>query len=105
MLVENVEQGRSLGRTLGERTMVLMRGHGFAAAGPSLITMLRMVTSVPRNARAVLETLQAGGTLTPLSAGEVAIRDLTDQSLPAAQRQWEFWCRKLGVPFEPGGYR
>ena len=104
MLVENSDQGRSLSRSLGDRTMVLMRGHGFAAAGPSLISMLRMVTSVPRNARAVLDTLQAGGTVKPMSEGEVAIRDLTDQSLPAAQRQWEYWCRKLGVDYEPGGY-
>lgn len=104
MLVENIEQGRSLSRSLADRTMVLMRGHGFAAAGTSLISLLRMVTAVPRNARAVLNTLQAGGTVTPLSDGEVVIRDLTDQSLPAAQRQWEYWCRKLGVEYEPGGY-
>jgi ribulose-5-phosphate 4-epimerase/fuculose-1-phosphate aldolase len=105
MLVENVEQGRSLSRSMGDRTMVLMRGHGFAAGGSSLIGALRMVTAVPRNARVVLDTLQAGGTVKPLTEGEVAIRDTNDQSLPAAQRQWEFWCRKLGVAYEPGGYR
>ena len=34
---------------------------------------------------------------------EAALREQTDMSTPAAQRQWEYWCRRLGVPFTPGG--
>jgi HCOMODA/2-hydroxy-3-carboxy-muconic semialdehyde decarboxylase len=104
LLVENMAQGDSLSRAMDDRTIVLMRGHGFAAAGATLINLLKMATSLPRNARVILDVLQAGGTLTPLSAGEVALRDQTDMTTPAAQRQWEFWCRRLGVAFEPGGY-
>lgn len=104
LLVENVDQGRSLTRSLSDRTIVLMRGHGFAAAGKSLINLLKMAAALPRNARVLLDTLQAGGDVTPLSEGEVALRELTDMRLPAAQRQWEYWCRKLGVAYEPGGY-
>jgi len=104
LLVENMAQGESLSRAMDDRTIVLMRGHGFAAAGATLINLLKMVTAIPRNARVILDVLHAGETIVPLSAGEVAIRDTTDMTTPAAQRQWEFWCRRLGVTFEPGGY-
>lgn len=104
LLVESIDQGRSLTRALSDRTIVLMRGHGFAAAGSSLISLLKMAAALPRNARVLLDTLQAGGEVTPMSEGEVALRDQTDMRTPAAQRQWEYWCRKLGVAFEPGGY-
>jgi HCOMODA/2-hydroxy-3-carboxy-muconic semialdehyde decarboxylase len=104
LLVESVDQGRSLTRSLADRSMVLMRGHGFAAAGSSLIYLLKMAAALPRNARILLDTLHAGGEVIPMSDGEVALRDQTDLSLPAGQRQWEYWCRKLGVEYEPGGF-
>lgn len=104
LLVENMDQGHSLSRTMNDPTIVLMRGHGFAAAGATLLNLLKMVTALPRNARVILDVLHAGGTVVPLSAGEVALRDATDMTTPAAQRQWEFWCRRLGVEFTPGGY-
>ena len=89
---------------MGERPIVLMRGHGFAAGGSSLIYLLKMAVALPRNARVLLDTLHAGGEVVPMSEGEVALRDETDLSLPAGQRQWEYWSRKLGVAFEPGGF-
>jgi ribulose-5-phosphate 4-epimerase/fuculose-1-phosphate aldolase len=104
LLVESVDQGRSLTRTMAGGSIVLMRGHGFAAGGSSLIYLLKMAAALPRNARILLDTLHAGGEVVPLSEGEVALRDQTDLSLPAGQRQWEYWCRKLGVAFEPGGF-
>ncbi len=104
LLVSNVEQGRSLNRKMNDRTVVLMRGHGFAAAGQSLINVLKTAVYLPRNARAMLDALHLGGTITPLSEGEVRLREETDQRSPAAQRQWEYWCRKLGVAYEPGGF-
>ena len=104
LLVENVDQGRSLSRKLKERTVVLMRGHGFAAGSNTLIGLLKLATSLPRNARVLMDAIRLGGSVTSLSDGEVALRNLTDMSTPAAQRQWEFWCRKLGEKYEPGGY-
>lgn len=104
LLVANVAQGRSIARSIGDRNVVLMRGHGFAAAGKTLINVLKTATSLPRNARVLMDAIRLGGTVTPLSAGEVALREQTDMSTPAAQRQWEYWCRRLGVAFVPGGY-
>ena len=37
LLVRNMEQGRDLAKTLANNRMALMRGHGFAAAGRSLM--------------------------------------------------------------------
>ncbi len=104
LLVESIDQGRSLTRTMAGGSIVLMRGHGFAAGGSSLIYLLKMAAALPRNARILLDTMHAGGEVVPLSEGEVALRDATDLSLPAGQRQWEYWCRKLGVAYEPGGF-
>jgi ribulose-5-phosphate 4-epimerase/fuculose-1-phosphate aldolase len=104
LLVATVAQGRSIAKSIGDRNVVLMRGHGFAAAGKTLINVLKTATSLPRNARVLMDAIRLGGTVTPLSAGEVEIREQTDMSSPAAQRQWELWCRRLGVAFVPGGY-
>ena len=96
--------GDSLTRKLQDRSLVLMRGHGFAATGKTLINAVKMAVALPRNARALLDVMQAGGKVTPLSPGEVATHSGSDMSTPAAQRQWEYWCRRLGVPYQPGGF-
>lgn len=104
LLVSNVDQGRSLLRKLEDRTVVLMRGHGFAAAGKSLINVLKTAVYLPVNARVYMDALRLGGSVTPLYDGEMQLREQTDQRTPAAQRQWEWWCRKLGVAYVPGGF-
>ena len=100
LLVENSAHGRSLIQTMNDRSLVLMRGHGFAAGGKTLLNVLKMTTALPRNARVILDVLQAGGTVTPLSDGEVAAHGEIDMASPSAQRQWEYWCRRLNVPYE-----
>jgi ribulose-5-phosphate 4-epimerase/fuculose-1-phosphate aldolase len=104
LLVSDMDQGRSLSRKLEDCTVVLMRGHGFAAAGKTLINVIKTATSLPRNARVQMDALRLGGKVTPLTAGEVELRERFDVRQPASQRQWEYWCRRLGVPYVPGGY-
>src|SRR5207244_12206569 len=54
LLVTNIEQGRDLAKCLGGNNVALMRGHGFASAGRSLIEVVRMSVYLPRNARALM---------------------------------------------------
>jgi ribulose-5-phosphate 4-epimerase/fuculose-1-phosphate aldolase len=52
LLVTNMAQASDLANCLGENSVVLMRGHGFAAAARSLIEVVRLSVYLPRNARA-----------------------------------------------------
>src|SRR3989442_15778993 len=70
LLVTNMAQGRDLAHCLGRNNVVLMRGHGFAAAARSLIEVVRMSVYTPRNARALLAAL-ALGEVKPLSRGGI----------------------------------
>src|ERR1700674_4700493 len=50
LLVTNIAQGRDLAKCLGGNSVALMRGHGFASAGRSLIEVVRLSVYLPRNA-------------------------------------------------------
>jgi HCOMODA/2-hydroxy-3-carboxy-muconic semialdehyde decarboxylase len=97
LLVANMAQGRDLARCLGSDSVALMRGHGFAAAAPSLIEVVRMSVYVPRNARALLAALRLGGEVKGLSPGEIASRTAgyTPYSVQT-WRAWEYWANRAG---------
>ena len=96
LLVANMAQGRDLARCLGGNNVVLMRGHGFAAAARSLIEVVRMSVYVPRNARALLAATGLGP-VTALSPGEIAARAAGYQPhSPETWRAWEYWARRAG---------
>src|SRR5262249_44913562 len=94
--VASMAQGRDLARCLGRNNVALMRGHGFAAAGRSLIEVVRMSVYTPRNARALLAAL-ALGEVKPLSRGEIDARNAGYKPYsPETQRAWEYWARRAG---------
>ncbi len=97
LLVTNMEQGRDLAKCLGDSNVALMRGHGFASAGRSLIEVVRMSVYLPRNARAQLRALQLGGEIKYLSQGEIDARNrgYSPYSLET-WRAWEYWAKKAG---------
>src|SRR5215475_7475723 len=68
LLVSNMAQGRDLARRLGNNSVVLMRGHGFAAVARSIIDVVRLSVYLPRNARVQLAAMQMGK-FKPLSDG------------------------------------
>lgn len=97
LLVTNMTQGRDLARCLGGRNVALMRGHGFASAGRSLIEVVRMSVFLPRNARALLRAKQLGGDIKPLSQGEIDARNRGYSPYsPETWRTWEYWAKKCG---------
>jgi ribulose-5-phosphate 4-epimerase/fuculose-1-phosphate aldolase len=94
MLVSNVAQGRDLAHTLGENSVVLMRGHGFAAAGGNLLEVVGLAVYLPKNARVLYNALRFGGVV-GLSPGE--IEQIHNGPQPHDwKRAWEYWSRRAG---------
>jgi HCOMODA/2-hydroxy-3-carboxy-muconic semialdehyde decarboxylase len=97
LLVRNMPQGRDLARCLGNNSVALMRGHGFAAAARSLIEVVRLSVYVPRNARVLLSALRLGGQVKGLSDGEIAARAAGYQPYSVETwRAWEYWANRAG---------
>jgi HCOMODA/2-hydroxy-3-carboxy-muconic semialdehyde decarboxylase len=98
LLVTNIQQGRDLAKCLASNNVALMRGHGFAAAGRSLIEVVRMSVYLPRNARALLRAKQLGGAIKYLSQGEIDARNRGYSPYSTETwRAWEYWANKAGV--------
>ncbi len=97
LLVRNMEQGRDLAKTLAGNRVVLMRGHGFAAAGRSLMDTVRIGVYAPKNARVHMAALRLG-TPQPLYPGEIAARtDLFNPDTAEMWRAWEYWAHRAGA--------
>ena len=96
LLVRDVSQGRDLARCLGNNNVVLMRGHGFAAAARSLIEVVRISVCLPRNARVQLAAMRIGK-YKPLSDGEIAARAAGYKPYSVQTwRAWEYWAARAG---------
>ena len=95
LLVVNMDQGRDLAEAFSERRIVLMRGHGFAAAGRSLSEVVRLSVMLPRNAKILTTALQFGG-LQPLRPGEIALRQNMNPDGKEFYRAWEYWATRAG---------
>jgi HCOMODA/2-hydroxy-3-carboxy-muconic semialdehyde decarboxylase len=98
LLVTNVAQGRDLAKSLAKNSVVLMRGHGFAAAATSLIDVVRMSVYLPRNARVQFRAMQLGRAR-PLSKGEIQARTGGSgykPNSPETQRAWQYWAERAG---------
>jgi len=97
LLVRNMEQGRDLAQCLGGNRLALMRGHGFAAAGSSVMDVVRIGVYAPKNARVQTSALRLGEPL-PLYPGEIEARtDMFNPSTAEMWRAWEYWARRAGV--------
>jgi ribulose-5-phosphate 4-epimerase/fuculose-1-phosphate aldolase len=103
LLVSNLERGADLADTLGDNAAALMRGHGFTAAGPTLLDAVTVAVYLPRNAHILMNALRLGP-VKALSASEIA----TGIEMPAEsygrQRAWEYWSHRVGVPYRPGAF-
>jgi ribulose-5-phosphate 4-epimerase/fuculose-1-phosphate aldolase len=105
LLVVNMPQGRDLAASLAANRVVLMRAHGFAAAGRNIAESVRLSVVMPRNARAYLDALQIGK-VKPLSAGEIDLRLVTRSDAPESYRAWEYWATRAGcADMLPGARR
>ena len=96
LLVTNLSQGQDLAHCLGDKSVVLMRGHGFTAAAASLIEVIRLSVYLPRNARVQLGAMQMGK-FKPLSEGEIAARAAVYKPHSVQTwRAWQYWANRAG---------
>ncbi|MGE5089597.1 MAG: class II aldolase/adducin family protein [Candidatus Levyibacteriota bacterium] len=89
MLVRNREQGQALADSLGERSVVLMRGHGFCAVGESVPVAVFRAAYTQSNATLQQQAIALGGSVTYLDEAEARQYDATNRSVIG--RPWALW--------------
>jgi ribulose-5-phosphate 4-epimerase/fuculose-1-phosphate aldolase len=93
MLVRNPAIGRSLAETLGDKSVVLMRGHGDVAVGPAVRMAVFRAYYADVNARLQSEAVALGGLLNFLTPGEGAKADAVNFAV--IDRIWNLWKMRV----------
>jgi ribulose-5-phosphate 4-epimerase/fuculose-1-phosphate aldolase len=94
MLVSDSRLGAALAKVLGERSTVLMRGHGSTVVGASVEQAVYRAIYAEANARLQLQAKQLGE-VTYLNVQEAAkAAKINDTQLP---RVWDLWSREIGT--------
>jgi HCOMODA/2-hydroxy-3-carboxy-muconic semialdehyde decarboxylase len=83
MLINGPAPGAALARVLGNRSVVLMRGHGMSVAAPSIRDAVFRAIYTRENARVELDALKLG---TPVFMNQFEVKRFDN-----AGRQWNQW--------------
>jgi HCOMODA/2-hydroxy-3-carboxy-muconic semialdehyde decarboxylase len=89
MLVSDSVRGKSLAETLGDKSVVLMRGHGDVAVGPSVKAAVFRAYYTDVNARLQSQAIGLGGEVNYLTPEEGAAADKIN--LAVLDRVWNLW--------------
>src|SRR5260370_40387192 len=90
MLVNTSELGKSLAQALGNGSVVLMRGHGDAVAGPDLKTTVFRAIYTEVNARLQMQAVALGGPINFLNQYE-------QEKSQNVDRPWDTWGKQVGA--------
>jgi HCOMODA/2-hydroxy-3-carboxy-muconic semialdehyde decarboxylase len=94
LLVRNAPVGRSLATALGDKPVLLLRGHGNVVVGSSVQQAVTYAIWTEVNAQLQIRALQLGGPITYLTPEEGAAWDKNPGDL---NRGWQGWkTRALG---------
>jgi ribulose-5-phosphate 4-epimerase/fuculose-1-phosphate aldolase len=93
MLVRNPAIGKSLAQTLGDRSVVLMRGHGDVTVGPSVKLAVFRAYYTDVNARLQSQAVALGGPVNFLTAEEGAKADTINRIV--LDRIWGLWKMRV----------
>jgi ribulose-5-phosphate 4-epimerase/fuculose-1-phosphate aldolase len=100
LLIIDMDQGRDLARAFGrDDRVVLLRGHGFVAAGRSASQLIRMCKALLDNAAVQLEASRLGP-LKEMTAQEIDARRRTigtDDDHPSMMRGFEYEAVEAGL--------
>ncbi len=89
MLVSDRAKGAALARTLADKSVCLMRGHGSVVVGPSLQHAVMRAVYTEVNAKLHLHARLLGGSVKPLSKREGELADAVN--IAGVGRPWELW--------------
>lgn len=92
LLVRNTALGRALAKTLADKHVVLMRGHGAVVVAPTLPAVVGRSVYLDLNARAQIQAIALGGTVSYVDPAEAKLR-MADPN--EYTRAWELWKRKV----------
>jgi ribulose-5-phosphate 4-epimerase/fuculose-1-phosphate aldolase len=95
MLIDTLEKGRSLARTLGANTCALLRGHGAVCVGADLRAACFVSVYMKENAELLLKTLPLGQP-TYLTQGETEATAAMLLSPRIIQRFWDYRLARAG---------
>jgi HCOMODA/2-hydroxy-3-carboxy-muconic semialdehyde decarboxylase len=90
MLVNTNELGISLAKALGKGSVVLMRGHGNAIAGPDLKTTVFRSIYTEVNAKLQMQAVMLGGPINFLNQYE-------EKKAQNVDRPWDTWRKQVGA--------
>jgi len=93
MLVANAALGKSLAETLGDKPVVLMRGHGDVAVGPTTKMAVFRAYYTDVNAKLQAQALALGGEPNYLTPGEGVKADQTNFAV--MDRIWNLWRMRI----------
>ena len=93
MLVRNPAIGKSLAQTLGDKSVVLMRGHGDVTVGPAVKVAVFRAYYTDVNARLQSQAIALGGEVNYLTREEGAKADAVN--LIVLDRVWSLWKLRI----------
>ena len=94
MLVSDSAKGRALAQALGDKTCVLMRGHGVVVVGSSIPIAVGRSIYLDMNAQIQTQAMALGGNVTYLDPQEA--RKVMDAGENRGyERAWELWKAKV----------
>jgi HCOMODA/2-hydroxy-3-carboxy-muconic semialdehyde decarboxylase len=97
MLIRNPALGKALAQALGNKTALILFGHGVAVTGPTLPTVVSNAYFLNMNARVQEQAIQLGGTVKYLERepGARPVPDTSPAGAAANNRAWEYWKRQV----------
>src|SRR6202047_1672497 len=93
MLVSDAALGKSLAQTLGDKSVVLMRGHGDVTVGPPVKMALFPAFYTDVNAKLQSQAIALGGEVNYLTPGEGEKADKTN--FIVLDRIWNLWKMRI----------
>jgi ribulose-5-phosphate 4-epimerase/fuculose-1-phosphate aldolase len=93
MLVRNLDHGNSLARSVGDRSLALMRGHGSVVVAGTVADLVAMCLGMDRNARVQLAAIGLGECI-PLHDGEHRRPQASGAGLASDNRAWEYYVQR-----------